>query len=153
MKLGWVGEGAKVPGFDQAWAAVANLRDGESVSPRLRPLLQTAYAEVLSDPLDLVRLRTSLEALLEFLAGEGRTNANCWAVDRFFGNCQGWERDWGECNLPENLHDVLAMMGEALHDTVKAPDIAQNFGCLPEQLLSLVRQSPGTTSSGTPVGL
>jgi len=141
-----------VPGFDQAWAAVANPRDGEDVSPRLRPLLQAAYAEVLSDPLDFAQLRTSLEELLEFLANEGRTNANCWAVDRFFGNCQGWERDWGECNLPENFHDVLAMMGEALHDTVKAPNIAQNFGCLPEQLLSVLRRSPGAGSGGTQVG-
>ena len=43
-----------------------------------------------------------------------------------------------EQNLPEDFHDVLAMMGEALHDTVQAPEIAENFGCLPEQLLEKV---------------
>jgi hypothetical protein len=53
----------------------------------------------------------------------------------FFGICQHWERDWGDHNLPEKLHDVLAKMGEALHDTVRHTDIAENFGCLPEQLL------------------
>ena len=75
------------------------------------------------------------EDLLLFLNGEGRSNANCWAADLFFANSEGWEGDWAEQNLPEGFHDVLAMMGEALHDTVQAPEIAKNFGCLPEQLL------------------
>jgi hypothetical protein len=51
-------------------------------------------------------------------------------------------KDWGEQNLPESFHDVLAMMGEALHDTVQAPETAENFGCLPEQLLERVRHLP-----------
>jgi hypothetical protein len=34
-------------------------------------------------------------------------------------------------------------MGEALHDTVQAPEIAENFGCLPEQLLERVRHLHG----------
>jgi hypothetical protein len=67
-----------------------------------------------------------------FLAGEGRTNANFWAVDLFFAYSQGWERNWTEQHLPDDVHDVLATMGSALHDTVKTPDVAQNFGCLPE---------------------
>jgi hypothetical protein len=81
-----------------------------------------------------------LEELLEFLAGEGRTNANCWAVDLFFDSSQGWERDWVEQDLPEEFHDVLSMMGEALHDTVRTPAIAENFECLPEQLLDRVKR-------------
>ena len=131
-------------GFDAAWAAVAVSRDGEAVSPRLRPLLQSVYIDCLSEPLDLARLNGSLERLLEFLPGDGRTNANCWAVDLFFANCQGWERDWGDRDLPEQLHDVLAMMGEALHDTVKDPGVAANFGCLPEQLLERHRGAANT---------
>ena len=79
-------------------------------------------------------------ALLEFLATDGRTNANCWAVDRFFAESEGWERDWTDQELPDDFHDVLAMMGEALHDTVGAPAIAENFGCLPEQLLDQVKR-------------
>jgi hypothetical protein len=31
-------------------------------------------------------------------------------------------------------------MGEALHDTVKTPKSAENFDCLPEQLLARARR-------------
>jgi len=129
-------------GFDQAWLAVANVRDGEPVSPRLRPLLEAVYHQSLAHPLDSSKLKKNLEDLLLFLSGEGRSNANCWAADLFFAQSEAWERDWAELNLPEGLHDVLAMMGEALHDTIQAPEIAKNFGCLPEQLLERLRQLP-----------
>jgi len=58
-------------------------------------------------------------------------------VDLFFGlpDDIGWERDWTDAGLPEDFHDVFALMGQALHDTVSSPDIAWNFDCLPEQLL------------------
>jgi hypothetical protein len=129
-------------GFDNAWLAVSAMRDGETVSAELRPLLEAVYGQVLTEPLNGVMLKRSLVELLAFLDGEGRSNANCWAVDLFFARSQGWERDWAEVNLPENFHDVLAMMGEALHDTMHAPDIARNFCCLPEQLLERVRNLP-----------
>jgi hypothetical protein len=128
-----------MPGFDDAWSAVAGSKDGEPVSPELRPLLAKVYAGVLSTPLDLVRLKSSLQEVLEFLAGEGRTNANCWAADMFFCLSEGWERDWTDQNLPGEFHEVLALMGEALHDTVGSPEIASDFDCLPEQLLDRVR--------------
>jgi hypothetical protein len=129
-----------MPGFDDAWKAVARARSEESVSPKLRPLLESVYSQSLSQPVNRSGLKKSLEDLLEFLAVEGRTNANCWAVDLFFANSEGWERDWAEQDLPVDLHDVIAMMGEALHDTVGAPEVAKNFGCLPEQLLERVRR-------------
>jgi hypothetical protein len=128
-----------MPGFDEAWSAVAVPRDGESVSPGLRPLLERVYSRVLSRPIDLVHLKQSLGELLEYLAGEGRTNANCWTVDLFFGLSQGWERDWAEQDLPEDFHDMLSKLGEALHDTIMTPDVARNFDCLPEQLVKRVR--------------
>jgi hypothetical protein len=56
--------------------------------------------------------------------------------------CSAWERDWREQQLPEGFHDFFLMMGEALHDTVKYPDVAWNFGCLPEQLLERVKRLP-----------
>jgi hypothetical protein len=133
------GYASGVAGSDDAWNAVSRPRDGEPVSSNLRPLLQRVYEQSLSQPLNRIKLQKSLEDLLQFLAAEGRTNANCWAVDLFFANGVGWETDWTEQNLPEDIHDVLAMMGEALHDTVKAPEIAKNFGCLPEQLLERVK--------------
>lgn len=129
-----------MPGFEEAWFAVAKTRDGESVSPELQPLLRELYLNVLSKPRDLIRLKQSLEELLEFLADEGRTNANCWAVDLFFAVSNGWERDWTDQDLPEDFHDMLVKMGEALHDTVRPPEIAQNFDCLPEHLLDQVRR-------------
>ena len=128
-----------MPGFEDAWTAVDKARDGESVSPELRPLLQGVYRDTLSAPPDLVSLKNNLEELLEFLVAKGRTNANCWATDMFFMLSEGWERDWTEQDLPAEFHDVLALMGEALHDTVQAPQVAANFDCLPEQLLVRVR--------------
>lgn len=136
-----------MPSFDEAWAAAAKTRDGESVSPKLRPLLNDVYTQVVLHPKDLAALKKSLQHLLEFLRNEGRTNANCWAVDMFFAMSEGWERDWAEQGLPEDFHDVLAMMGEALHDSVHAPSVAQNFGCLPEQLLEQV----GRLKAETPI--
>jgi hypothetical protein len=132
-------------GFSEAWAAVDVQWNGETVSPRLRPLLQAVYAQCLAQPHNLVELKRSLEGLLTYLAGEGRTNANCWAVDLFFCTDTGWERNWAEQKLPEEFHDVLATMGGALHDTVHAPAIAENFDSLPEQLLERVRGIPVVT--------
>ena len=130
-------------GFDDAWRAVDKSRDGESVSPELRPLLRAVYADILAQPTDMDALKDSLESLLEYLSGPGRTNANCWAVDLFFCLSEGWEHDWTEQDLPEDFHDVLALMGEALHDTVKSPEIAENCDCLPDQLLNRVRRIKG----------
>ena len=104
----------------------------------MRPLLKAVYEDILGEPIDLAALKKSLRALLEYLDGAGRTNANCWAVDLFFSESNGWERDWTEADLPDDFHDLLAMMGEALHDSVKNPEIAGNFDCLPEQLLERV---------------
>jgi hypothetical protein len=127
-------------GFDTAWAAVNHAKDGEAVSSDLRPLLERVYSSVLAVPTNLPALKDSLTGLLEYLRGVGRTNANCWAVDLFFCESEGWERDWTEQNLPDDFHDVLSLIGQALHDTVKTPKIAENFDCLPEQLLERVRR-------------
>ena len=127
-----------MPSFDEAWTAAAKSRTGELVSLKLRPLLHAVYSQVVLHPEDLASLKHGLQQLLEFLNSEGRTNANCWATDLFFGLCEGWERDWGDMDLPEEYHDVFAKMSEALHDTVQAPSVAWNFGCLPEQLLEEV---------------
>ncbi len=127
-------------GFEEAWAAVDHPIDGEAVSPALQPLLRRVYSDVLATPADLAALKESLTALLEYLGGQGRTNANCWAVDMFFCSSEGWEQDWTNQPLPDDYHDVLALMGQALHDTVRTPKIAQNFDCLPEQLLDRVRR-------------
>jgi hypothetical protein len=37
--------------------------------------------------------------------------------------------------LPEGYQDLLGDIGGGLHDTVSAPDVAENFESTPEQLL------------------
>lgn len=127
-------------GFDEAWAAVDQRRDGEPVSPHLQPLLRRVYSDVLAAPVNLPALKASLTRLFEYLSGGERTNANCWAVDMFFCVSERWERDRTEQSLPDDFHDVLALTGQALHDTIRTPKIAENFDCLPEQLLDRVRR-------------
>lgn len=128
-------------GFEQLWASIAKTRDGEPVTPELKPLLRRVYDDVSASPVNLTGLKHSLMELLGYLKVEGRTNANCWAADLFFCSDDDlWERDWSEQDLPDEFHDVMAMMGQALHDTITRPDIAGNFECLPEQLLERVKR-------------
>ena len=128
-----------MPGFEDAWAAVAVPHNGERATPELKPLLRRLYTAVLTTPVDLGELKASLIQVFEYLSGAGRTNANCWAVDSFFGLSEGWERDWTEQEFPDDFHEVMALTGDALHDTVQSPDVAANFDCLPEQLLDRAR--------------
>ena len=46
---------------------------------------------------------------------------------------------WVERNLPDPFHDIFADMSGALHDTISAPEIAENFDSTPEQLLKRAR--------------
>ena len=74
-------------------------------------------------------------ALLEFLSSPaGRTDANCRSVDGFFFH----DDTWTAAELPDVYHDVIAHM-DALHDTITAPEVAQNFDSTPEQLLARAR--------------
>src|SRR5580658_882104 len=74
----------QMAGFEEAWSDASISRDGEAVSPQLRPLLYQVYVQVLEEPKNLPALKNCLVQLLTFLAGDGRSNANCWAVDLFF---------------------------------------------------------------------
>lgn len=125
-------------GFEQVWNSVARTPDGEMALPDLKPLVLSIHNEVTTSPVNLLVLKSSLVKLLQYLSGEGRTNANCRTTDLFFCS-DDLEHVWSEQDLPEDFHAVLAKMGEALHDTVTSPDVARNFGCLPEQLLECAR--------------
>ena len=125
--------------FEEAWNA-ASRRCGEAVSASLKPLLQAVNDAVTSRPPNLRATKKALTELLHFLGNEGRTDANCWVTDLFF--CLDKGCDWAAQELPEDLHDILSRMGSALHDTVSAKDIAEDFGCLPEQLLADLRKLP-----------
>ena len=104
----------------------------------LRPRLWDAYEAIIARPYDVRAITEAVEKLLEYLASsEGRTHANCVAVDDFFCWCDGWEREWE--SEPEGLANVLGDIGGALHDTIKAPDVAKNVDSTPEQLLAQLR--------------
>jgi hypothetical protein len=103
----------------------------------LQPLMQSVRAAVFASPLDVLVVKASLVALLDYLSSPvGRTDANCCAVDGFFY----LDDDLPLEHLPESLQDVFAHM-DALHDTITAPQIAENFSSTPEQLLERVRNS------------
>jgi hypothetical protein len=87
-------------------------------------------------PVELASARSAIIVVLEFLSSStGRTNANCHAVDTFLMVDECWLND----ELPENYQEILADMSGALHDTVSAPHIAENFDSTPEQLLQKAR--------------
>lgn len=111
----------------------------ERVSPELAPLLREVYAQVIRGDTNLSQLYDALSALLSFLASAaGRTHVNCVAADSFFMLNDRWERDWE--HLPEPCQDLLGYLGDALHDTVSAPEVAENFDNTPEQLLAQLRR-------------
>ena len=111
----------------------------ERVAPELAPLLREVYAQVIRGDTNLPELHNALGALLSFLASPaGRTHANCVAADSFFFLNDRWERDWE--HLPGRYQDLLGYLGDALHDTVAAPEVAENFDNTPEQLLAQLQR-------------
>ena len=108
-------------------------------APELRSLLKRFYYSLIKKPYELAEIKQSMTDVLMFLCSEaGRTDANCRAVDMFICIDDGWENDWSD--LPEAFHEIVFDMGHGLHDTVKSPDIAKNFECLPEQLLERTKR-------------
>ena len=135
--------------FIDEWSRIDTIYDGCTVSPQLEGLLGPIYAELNSGRLDLPALKSGLILLLEFLSGDGRTHANCRAVDRFFCLSEGWEIDWVDAGLPDDFHDLLADSVATLHDTITAPEIASNFDSLPEQLLARAKSPAGIVGHPT----
>ena len=125
--------------FDALYRRLASTNRGEPLSPDLDALLRRAYDAIIDRPYDARRVADALEAVLEFLASPaGRTQVNCEVVDSFFCLQQDWEGGWED--EPEELADVLEDMGGALHETLKAPQVAEDFDSTPEQLLARVRR-------------
>jgi hypothetical protein len=97
----------------------------------LRPLMQRLYEELQRESPCLPEVRAALLGVLAFLKSPcGKTDANCRAVDSFLSKDEAWDAD----RLPEPLIDVLSDMCGALHDSVSAPHVAENFESTPEQL-------------------
>src|SRR5690606_2857906 len=107
----------------------------------LRTHLQRVGDELDRDPADWSKLKAALADLLVFLTSPvGRTHANCDATDRVF-MFQLSEHP-AAVGLPNDLAEIFFDMGGALHDTVRAPEIATNFQSTPEQLLARVAALP-----------
>ena len=123
-------------GFDAVWQRVST-RHG-TPDPALRPLLHGVYSALLAQPSDPMRLVAAAKSLLKFLSGPGRTEANTWFVDLFLNQDEGWQAEWAA--FPDPLHDVIADMAGALHDTVTSPEVARNFSSTPEQLLARLQE-------------
>ena len=116
------------------WAATSSLGGIDAISPELEPLLRRCYELINVERPDLTELKKALVRLLAFICSEnGRTHENCTATDLFFCITDDWDHDWGD--LPQDFVDVIGHIAGALHDTVKAPKIADNFDSTPEQLL------------------
>ena len=113
-------------------------------------MVEEVRAAVAAEAIDLHRVVHSLDALLQYLCSpEGRTDGNCRFVDSFFMEYDAW----AERGLPVPLHDILADMAGALHDTCSAPDIARNFDSTPEQLLARLRRLSTEPAAGGDGGL
>jgi len=102
------------------------------VDPELGVLLLAVDAELCAAAPNLVALHTSLDRLFRFLSEIGRTHANCWAADSFFLDDKRWASSLAQ--LPAAYESLLQAI-PGIHDTVSAPEVAQNFGCTPEALL------------------
>jgi hypothetical protein len=119
--------------FEELWRSAVRFR---LVSHALKTLVYNVFSA--AELGDAAAVRTALDALLGFLASPGgRTDANCCAVDRFFGNFEG---QWSQ--LPPDLAALLDALSGTLHDAIYAPQIAAHFESLPEQLLNRLRKLP-----------
>jgi len=130
--------------------AIARLTEADS---RARELVNAVQSILAQDVPDLMELKNSLINLLGYLSSpNGRTDENCNAINSFFM----FDDLWVDRNLPDHFHDIFADMSSALHDTVSAPEIAENFDSTPEQLLKRAKeldtQQSGSLDRGSPHG-
>jgi hypothetical protein len=106
-------------------------------SPELFDLLRAVHTTAIRAPVDASALRAATAEVLQHLCSPaGRTDANCRTVDFvLMQDDEVWEALEALEGVDDELHDVLADMAGALHDTVSAPEIAANFDSTPELLL------------------
>jgi hypothetical protein len=117
-----------LPSFEELWRLSARYR---RVSRELEPLLRELHAAF---P-DARATRETLERLLQFLAGAGRTDANCTTTYYFATATEPlWEHLEGE------LRAILDDMSGTLQDSIHAANIARTFEATPEQLLERLRK-------------
>jgi len=120
----------------RAMAGTRRMSGAVSGDEVVRRRLETMAGILSASTPDLVQLKSELTALLEHLSSPaGRTDENCRAVDWYFTS----DETWVAKELPSDLHDILADMASALHDTVSHPDVARDCDSTPEQLLERLK--------------
>ena len=120
--------------MDDKNIAAARLAGADS---RARELVNAVQSILAHNVPDLSELKKSLINLLEYLSSpNGRTNENCTAINSFFM----FDDLWVDRNLPDHFHEIFVDVSGALHDSVSAPEIAENFDSTPEQLLKRAKE-------------
>jgi hypothetical protein len=104
---------------------------------RARELMNAVQSILAHNVPDLSELKKSLINLFEYLSSpNGRTDENCNAISSFFM----FDDLWVDRNLPDHFQAIFVDVSGALHDTVSAPEIAENFDSTPEQLLKRAKE-------------
>jgi hypothetical protein len=120
--------------MDDKNIAAARLAGADSRAKELVNAVQSILAHNVPD---LSELKKSLINLLEYLSSpNGCTDENCNAINSFFM----FDDLWVDRNLPDHFHAIFVDVSGALHDTVSAPEIAENFDSTPEQLLKRAKE-------------
>jgi len=120
--------------MDDKNATAAQLAEADS---RARELVNAVQTILVHNVPDLSELKSSLINLFEYLSSpNGRTAENCKAINSFFM----FDDLWVDRNLPDHFQAIFVDVSGALHDTVSAPEIAENFDSTPEQLLKRAKE-------------
>jgi hypothetical protein len=120
--------------MDDKNIAIARLAEADS---RARELVNAVQSILAHNASDLSDLKNSLINLFEYLSSpSGRTDENCKSINSFFM----FDDLWVDRNLPDPFHDIFVAVSGALHDTVSAPENAENFDSTPEQLLKRAKE-------------
>src|SRR3989338_1832423 len=116
--------------FDEVFSYYLEGEKCRNASPDLKPLLKQLHDRYLSRPADLKTLKLVLRDLFVFLSSpKGKTQANCWMVDRFLSDHEGkWKLNLS--HLPQEYQDILDE-AQALHGAADEPQ----FHTAPEEIL------------------
>jgi len=114
---------------------------GKIISPELKPLLEEFYRAYTSKEFNRNKTKDAIINLMTFLSGqEGRIRDNLVFVSLFTAIDDDWEISDSYEQIPEDYLEILGYIEGSLDDTIDNPDIAENFGGLPEQILEKARE-------------
>ena len=107
-------------------------------SPELMKLIEEVHNCLIERPANLSSLKVALEDLFDYLTTQdGRTEDNCKEADLYF--CLHDDNGFNWDHLPEDYKLIIDDIGGQLHDSIKNPEISENFKSSPEQLLKRIR--------------